>query len=68
MEQLFILIAEDDADDRYLLQSAFEENGFSDKLQFVENGMEVVSYLSALASGDGTSGFPHFILLDWTMH
>jgi CheY-like chemotaxis protein len=54
MDEIFILIAEDDADDRFLLQSAFEENGFSDKLQFVENGVEVIEFLHNLAaSGSG---------------
>ena len=35
MEEILILIAEDDADDRFLLKAAFEENGFTDKLHFV---------------------------------
>ena len=41
MSEVFILIAEDDADDRFLLQTAFEEKGYKDKLEFVENGMEI---------------------------
>ena len=48
MEEVFILIAEDDADDRFLLQAAFEENGFTDKLHFVENGVEILDYLNSL--------------------
>ena len=41
-----ILIAEDDAEDRFLIQTAFEEKGYTDKLDFVENGVEahLVSY------------------------
>ena len=35
MERIFILIAEDDADDRYLLQAAFEEN------ELKENDLEL---------------------------
>lgn len=61
MEEIFILIAEDDADDRFLLQTAFEENGFKDKLQFVENGVEVMDYLR------GPNPYPRFILLDLNM-
>lgn len=44
-----ILIAEDDADDRFLIQTAFEEKGFEDKLDFVENGIDLMSYLNTAA-------------------
>jgi len=45
MEDAVILIAEDDADDRYLMEIAFKEKGFNEKLHFVQNGIEVLSYL-----------------------
>ncbi len=65
MEEVLILIAEDDADDRYLLQSAFEENGYSDKLVFVENGVELLDFLHQI---DGNLvKLPRFILLDLNM-
>lgn len=67
MEQIFILIAEDDADDRFLLQAAFEENGFKDTLHFVENGVEVLDYLNSLQPFDKEKNFPRFILLDLNM-
>ncbi|HTM64766.1 MAG TPA: response regulator [Flavipsychrobacter sp.] len=67
MEEIFILIAEDDADDRFLLQAAFEENGFSDKLHFVENGVEVLEYLNSLKISQKERKFPRFILLDLNM-
>lgn len=66
MDEIFILIAEDDADDRFLLQSAFEENGYSDTLHFVENGVEVLEFLNTLALGNGAK-MPRFILLDLNM-
>lgn len=67
-EEIFILIAEDDADDRFLLQAAFEENGFDDQLQFVENGLEVVQYLKdCLSLPLSESRFPRFVLLDLNM-
>ncbi|MBA3829861.1 MAG: response regulator [Taibaiella sp.] len=66
MEEFFILIAEDDADDRFLLQTAFDENGFNDKLEFVENGVEVIDYLNGLAK-NSDSPMPRFILLDLNM-
>lgn len=59
----YILIAEDDADDRFLLQAAFTENGFKERLEFVENGMEVLEYLQKLE----TRPYPRFILLDLNM-
>jgi CheY-like chemotaxis protein len=67
MEEIFILIAEDDADDRFLLQAAFEENGFTDKLYFVENGVEVVEYLQSINTDKSEKKFPRFILLDLNM-
>jgi two-component system response regulator len=67
MDEIFILIAEDDADDRFLLQAAFEENGFKDKLYFVENGVELVEYLYKLTQDGNTGKLPRFILLDLNM-
>lgn len=67
MEEIFILIAEDDADDRFLLQAAFEENGFTDKLCFVENGVEVIDYLQGISPDTSDKKYPRFILLDLNM-
>lgn len=61
-----ILIAEDDADDRFLLQAAFEENNFNDTLQFVENGVELLEHLNACVAEEGRA-LPDFILLDLNM-
>lgn len=68
MNDIFILIAEDDADDRFLLQAAFEENGFTDRLQFVDNGVELMDFLSTLRGDtDNAALLPKFILLDLNM-
>ena len=67
MEEIFILIAEDDADDRYLLQSAFQENGFKDVLCFVENGVELIDYLQNSINKETEVKMPRFILLDLNM-
>jgi CheY-like chemotaxis protein len=68
LQKTFILIAEDDADDRFLLQTAFEENGFHDRLQFVENGVEILEYLESIKIGEeGGGNLPRFILLDLNM-
>jgi CheY-like chemotaxis protein len=64
--QPYILIAEDDADDRFLLETAFEESGFTDKIVFAENGVDLLDYLNNQLS-DSTPRFPAFILLDLNM-
>ncbi len=60
------MIAEDDADDRYLLQAAFDENGFTDTLHFVENGVELLSDLNNRLKVINLP-LPSFILLDLNM-
>lgn len=68
MQDVFILIAEDDADDRFLLQAAFQENGFRDRLHFVDNGVELMEFLSAIPTGgEEPPALPKFILLDLNM-
>jgi CheY-like chemotaxis protein len=68
MKKTFILIAEDDADDRFLLQTAFEEKGFQDKIEFVENGVELLKYLEKIRLKDSDeTGYPGFIMLDLNM-
>lgn len=63
MSNRFILIAEDDADDRFLLETAFNENGFQDKLHFVPDGVELMRFLHQ----NGKASQPSFILLDLNM-
>ncbi len=63
MRKDFILVAEDDADDRYLMQAAFDEKGYTDKVEFVENGIELINYLESIANTE----YPGFILLDLNM-
>jgi two-component system response regulator len=68
MDNIYILVAEDDADDRFLLETAFAENGFKGKLEFVENGVELLEYLRNLKSAEGNEHpLPGFILLDLNM-
>ncbi len=63
MSEVFILVAEDDADDRFLLQTAFEEKGYSDRLEFVENGIELIAYLNERQK-NSSNRYPKFILLE----
>jgi len=64
-----ILIAEDDADDRYLIQTAFSEIGYPEQIDFVENGIEVFSYLDNIFTSNNMEekALPGFILLDLNM-
>jgi len=54
MKKFTILIAEDDADDRFLLKTAFEEKGYSEKIEFVENGIDLIDYLGKIQAQHGT--------------
>ena len=69
MNNLQILIAEDDADDRYLLQTAFAEIGYPEQIDFVENGIEVLNYLDNIYTSANMEmkALPGFILLDLNM-
>jgi len=63
----FILVAEDDMDDKFMLQTIFEDSGKSDLLEFVENGLELINYLDHINKNEDTLFYPHFILLDLNM-
>lgn len=68
MYKPYILIAEDDADDRFLLETAFSDAGFTDQLIFVENGIELITRLDQVKGRNGVDRkFPVFILLDLNM-
>ncbi len=67
-EKLFILIAEDDADDRFLFKTAFEEKGYKDQIEFVENGIELWKFLENISKRTTNERiYPSFILLDLNM-
>jgi CheY-like chemotaxis protein len=66
MKQALVLIAEDDKDDRFLLQNAFVESGNFELLNFVENGVEVLKYLDDIATKRNES-YPDLIILDLNM-
>lgn len=69
MKRPVILIVEDDAADRYLIQNAFEHIGVTDTVHTVADGHEAVDYLS----GKGQFAdrhkfrFPTLLLLDLKM-
>jgi CheY-like chemotaxis protein len=69
MKNLSILIAEDDADDRFLMQKAIDEVGYNDiQIKFVENGVELLDDLNNIRSQKPLPvPIPKFILLDLNM-
>lgn len=62
--QPYILIAEDDADDQFLLDTAFRENRLGVKLSFVQDGIQVLEYLESI---NQEQTLPDLILLDVNM-
>ena len=66
MKRFSILVAEDDADDRFLLKKAFEETGISEEIIFVEHGGQVMDYLRKNRR-TSNSPYPQLIILDLNM-
>ncbi|WP_025762025.1 response regulator [Dyadobacter tibetensis] len=58
-----ILMADDDADDRFLVQAALEDNNIKNPLVFFEDGETLLDYLEEI----DTSAFPALLLLDLNM-
>jgi len=58
-----ILMADDDADDRFLVQAAFEDNGIHHEMMFFEDGEQLLDHLNATPARGNT----RFILLDLNM-
>ena len=63
-----ILVADDDEDDRFLMEEALEENDFG-AVYFVEDGEELMDYLHHSGQYSSLSSFPrpNLILLDLNM-
>lgn len=63
-----ILVAEDDPDDRLLVEEAFEDSRLANKLVFVEDGEDLLDYLHQRNKYAGQETlFPGLILLDLNM-
>jgi CheY-like chemotaxis protein len=60
----YILIADDDQEDRFLLDIAFKEIGSFERICMVENGIQVMDHLIAIAA---TDILPALIVLDLNM-
>ena len=66
---IVILIADDDAEDRMLINEALEESRLKNKVQFVENGEELMDYLHNRNNFSSKEKYPTpgLILLDLNM-
>ena len=63
-----ILIADDDADDRLFMAEALRQNQFRSTIKFVENGEELLDYLTCKNGFTAESApRPSLILLDLNM-
>ncbi len=66
---IVILIADDDAEDRMLIQEALDESRLKNQIQFVENGEELMEYLTNRGKFNNKDKYPSpgLILLDLNM-
>ncbi len=64
-----ILVADDDPDDRMMIEEAFEENRVANTVEFVEDGEELMAYLRREGDYAKLAGkpYPGIILLDLNM-
>ena len=62
-----IWIAEDDADDRLMIQEAFMEIGMGDGVVFFHDGQDLMQRLNGLVESQHRDGLPHLVVLDLNM-
>ncbi len=64
-----ILIADDDADDRFMIKEAFEAGKLNNRLDFVEDGQRLMDYLLRKGDFEELAGqpYPGLVLLDLNM-
>lgn len=63
-----ILIADDDADDRMFLEQAMRQNGYDQRIQFVEDGEELMEYLRRQGPyTELNAPWPDILILDLNM-
>jgi two-component system, response regulator len=67
--KVHVLVAEDDADDRMLIEKAFQDASSYGHLMCVENGVELIKYLKRDSPYDNCEKYPapQIVLLDLNM-
>jgi two-component system response regulator len=63
----YILVADDDADDRFLLQNAFSEEKITNSVVYFKDGVELIDHLTTKMMEENESQTPGLILLDLNM-
>lgn len=58
-----ILLADDDLEDRYIITDSFKEIGHEEMISFVEDGVQLISYLNDLTD----DALPNLIVMDLNM-
>lgn len=66
MQPHYILIAEDDEDDQFLLSSAFKEIDYNLVLVFVTNGIDLINHFIKIDNGIITT-LPSLLIVDLNM-
>ena len=59
----YILLVDDDIDDRYLMSASFAEIGWSENVKLIESSIELINYLHKLPE----DFYPSLIVLDYNM-
>jgi len=68
LNAMSILMADDDPDDRMLMKEALAESNLPNRIEFVENGIDLMDYLSKRGKYVSQETFrPGLILLDLNM-
>ena len=49
------------------MKTALEETGITERVQYVENGVEVINFIESINTEKGECNYPEFILLDLNM-
>ena len=63
MNERQIVMADDDADDRFLVQAALEDNNIKNPLLFFDDGENLLQYLKKISPEE----YPALLLLDLNM-
>jgi CheY-like chemotaxis protein len=58
-----ILLADDDADDRYIMYQSFKSIGWDDQVKLFDSGKQLMLYLESLTN----TVYPRLIVLDFNM-
>lgn len=68
LTSMTILIADDDTDDRLFIDKAFRQSGYTQNIQFVEDGEELMEYLRQCGRyNEKNAPWPNLLILDLNM-